>query len=344
MEVNNIILRFIGTENCMISPINNGLINTTYLIENNENQEKFILQKINTQVFKNPERIIHNHLTINKILQENNYPLHITEPVSSSFKEFLVKDIEGQQWRMTGYIDNSVTFLTVPSAETAFKAAQAVSSFLSIINTETLPAIEDPLPGFINFEKRIIDYKNTLEHAASDLKDKAHSEILQMNQLLDLPDRWISMVRNNQLPKRIIHADTKISNILFNQDHHPIAIIDLDTLMVSTILYDFGNMIQSYTNITNEDDGKAVNNFNSEIFKAVKEGFLYHLKDQLTAEELENLDYAAQVVIYIQAVRFLTDYLDGSIYYSTAYPEHNLDRTKNQLELLKGLRRYLGVN
>jgi len=112
--------------------------------------------------------------------------------------------------------------------------------------------------------------------------------------------------------------------------------------MISTVLYDFGTMIQSYTNTTNEDDGSAQNNFNPEMYKVVKEGFLFYLKEKLTLEESDNLDYAAQVAIYIQELRFLTDYLNGSIYYSTKYPEHNLDRTKNQLELLKGLRAYLG--
>ncbi|WP_449397500.1 phosphotransferase [Chryseobacterium wanjuense] len=147
--------------------------------------------------------------------------------------------------------------------------------------------------------------------------------------------------KNGILPSRIIHADAKISNILFNKEYHPIAVIDLDTVMISSILYDFGTMIQSYTNNTEEDDGKAENNFNPEIYTAVKKGFLFYLNEKLTPEELENLDYAAQVAIYIQAIRFLTDYLDGSKYYSIKYPEHNLDRTKNQIELLKGLREYL---
>lgn len=344
MELNSIILKFIGTEDCNVSPINNGLINTTYLVENNQTQEKYILQKINTQVFKNPENIINNHLTINKILHENNYQLHITQPISSSLKEFLVADENGHKWRMTGFIDNSVTFLTVPSAETAFKAAKAISYFLTIINTGTLPFIEDPLPDFLNFEKRLTDYKISLEGGDSFFKENAQPEIELMNQLFELPQQWVNMQNSGQLPKRIIHADAKISNILFDHNHDPMAVIDLDTIMLSTILYDFGTMIQSYTNTTNEDDGKALNNFNPEIFKSVKDGFLFHLKDQLTSEELENLDYAAQVAIYIQGLRFLTDYLNGSTYYSIKYPEHNLDRTKNQLELLKGLRSYLDVN
>ncbi|OCA78270.1 serine kinase [Chryseobacterium contaminans] len=340
--IKDIVAQFISTENYSLSPITDGLINTTYLLEDKDQQKKFILQKINHHVFKQPEVIVNNHLMINELLRSNDYQFQIIEPIPSLSNTFLVKDANDEPWRMLSFVENSITFLTVPSLQTAFKAAKTFSYFLSIVNTEEPPAIEDTLPDFLNFEKRIADYKKALENAALHLKENAKTEIEITNQLISLLDQWIEMEKNNQIPKRIIHADVKISNILFDQNHQPLAVIDLDTMMISTILYDFGTMIQSYTNTTNEDDGSAENNFNREMYEVVKEGFLFYLKEKLTPEESAQLDYAAQVAIYIQEVRFLTDYLNGSIYYSTKYPEHNLDRTKNQLELLKGLRTYLG--
>jgi thiamine kinase-like enzyme len=342
MELNDIVIQFIGTDHYDLTPITDGLINTTYLLENKDQGKKFILQKINNHVFKRPEVIVNNHLMINEILRSNNYQFQIIEPIPSLTGKLLVKDTNDDPWRMLSFVENSVSFLTVPSLQTAFEAAKTFSYFLTTVNTEKLPAIEDTLPDFLNFEKRVADYKNALKDAAPQLKENAKAEIEITNQLLSLPDQWIEMEKNNQIPKRIIHADVKISNILFDQNHKPLAVIDLDTMMISTILYDFGTMIQSYTNTTHEDDGNARNNFNPEMYKAVKEGFLFYLKEKLTPEESDNLDYAAQVAIYIQELRFLTDYLNGSTYYSTKYPEHNLDRTKNQLELLKGLREYLG--
>ncbi|SDJ13609.1 phosphotransferase enzyme family protein [Chryseobacterium jejuense] len=341
MELNDIVIEFIGTENYKLSPITDGLINTTYLLEDKDRKKKFILQKINHHVFRQPEVIVNNHLMINELLRSNNYQFQIIEPIPSLSNTLLVKDANDEPWRMLSFVENSTTFLTAPSLQTAFEAAKAFSYFLSIVNTEKLPVIEDTLPNFLNFEKRIADYKEALENAAPHLKENAKAEIEITNQLISLPDQWIAMEKSNQIPKRIIHADVKISNILFDQNHKPLAVIDLDTMMISTILYDFGTMIQSYTNRTHEDDGSANNNFNAEMYKVVKEGFLFYLKEKLTPEESAYLDYAAQVAIYIQEVRFLTDYLNGSIYYSTKYPEHNLDRTKNQLELLKGLRAYL---
>lgn len=342
MELNDIVIQFIGTENYSLSPITDGLINTTYLLEDKNQQKKFILQKINQAVFKEPEVIVNNHLMINELLRSNNYQFQIIEPIPSLSNALLVKDTNGAPWRMLSFVENSTTFLTAPSLQTAFEAAKTFGYFLNIVNTEKLPAIEDTLPNFLNFEKRIADYKKALENATPHLKENAKVEIEITNQLISLPDQWRKMEKNNQIPKRIIHADVKISNILFDQHHQPLAVIDLDTMMISTILYDFGTMIQSYTNRTHEDDGSAKNNFNPEMYEVVKEGFLFYLKEKLTPEESSHLDYAAQVAIYIQEVRFLTDYLNGSVYYSTKYPEHNLDRTKNQLELLKGLRAYLG--
>lgn len=341
MEINEIVTQFINTDHYTLSPINDGLINTTYLLEDLDQQKKFILQKINHHVFRQPEIIINNQVMINELLRSNDYQFQIIEPVPSLTHELLVKDTNGEPWRMLNFVENSVTFLAAPSLQTAFEAAKAFGYFLKTINTEILPAIEDPIPDFLNFEKRITDYKNSLKNAAPHLRENAKTEIEMTNQLLSLPDEWIEMEKRNQLPERIIHADVKISNILFDQDHSPLAVIDLDTIMISTILYDFGTMAQSYTNMAHEDDGSARNNFNAEMYEAVKKGFLFHLKEKLTPKEYDSLDYAAQVAIYIQELRFLTDYLNGSTYYSITHPEHNLDRTRNQLELLKGLRAYL---
>ncbi|UZT99303.1 aminoglycoside phosphotransferase family protein [Chryseobacterium fluminis] len=342
MELDLIVRKFIGIDCYDIQPITNGLVNSTYLLENYDQDKKYILQKINNQVFKNPDSLITNHLLINAQLQSHHYELIIIDPVPAYNQQLLVYDKSGQPWRMQHYIESSTTFLKVPSKETAYEAAKAFGHFLDIVNTGDGPEIADPLPDFTNFEKRISDYKRALRDADPDLIEKAKAEIELTNHLLLLPNRWIELIKNKWLPERIIHADAKISNILFDENAEALAVIDMDTVMVSTILYDFGTMIQSYTNSTHEDDGNATDNFNAEMY-AVKEGFLFHLKERLTPEESENLDYAAQVVIYIQEVRFLTDHLNGNKYYAVKYDDHNLDRTKNQLRLLEGLRKYLKV-
>jgi thiamine kinase-like enzyme len=344
MELKQIVTGFTRTENCRITPITNGLINTTYLVEDDNVNEKFILQKINSQVFQRPEVIMHNHILINEMLENGNYPLMLVEPKPTVSGSFIMNDEDGNSWRMLSFIEDTKTFFKIPDIKTAYESAKAVGCFLNTINPEHFPDIQIPIPDFINFEKRILDYQTSLQHANEDLLRNAASEIEMMNELLFLPKKWIEMEKEGQLPKRIIHGDPNVRNILFDQNSRPLAVIDLDTVTVSTILYDFGDIARSYTNTLDEDNGNADNNFNQHIYRTVKDGFLLSLKGKLTFEELENLDYAAQTVIYIQAVRFLTDYLNGNVYYATKYIDHNLDRTRNQLELLKGLRRYLRVD
>ncbi|MDR6546184.1 thiamine kinase-like enzyme [Chryseobacterium rhizosphaerae] len=341
MELNSIVNQFIGTNNYNISPITDGLINTTYLLEDKDQQKKFILQKINHAVFKQPEIIINNHIIVNQRLENGNYPLQLIKPIPSLAGSFIVYDDHMDSWRLSSFIENAQTLFKIHDQASAYESAKAIGCFLNAINTGDIPDIQAPIPDFINFEKRITDYRNSLQAANVALIEKASPEIEEVNDLLFLPQHWIEMERNNALPRRIIHGDPNVRNILFNTDFSPLAVIDLDTIMISTLLYDFGDIARSYINTTNEDDGSALKNFSPSIYRAVKDGFLLHLKEKLVFKELEHLDYAAQVVIYIQAVRFLTDYLNGSTYYAIQYPEHNLNRTRNQLKLLKGLRRYL---
>lgn len=337
MELKSKVANFLAeTDHLTFEPISNGHINNTFLVKASDGK-KYILQKINTAVFPSPKNIAHNHLEVNKILEGKGYQRHLLKPVIGRNANYL--DAEEQQWRLVEFIEDSHTHLKVPNPQTAYKAAEAFSEFYALVNSGEA-SILDPLPGFINFEKRIADYRAVLETAPADLKNTAAAEIAFVNEHLDLPTQWIESDKQGLLPKRVIHADPKISNTLFGSDGEVLAVIDLDTVMYGTLLYDFGDMIRSYTNTADEDDAKVLNNFSAEIYSEVKRGFLSHLDGVLTDNEKSLLDYASAVVIYIQAVRFLADYLGGSTYYSIKYPEHNLDRTKNQINLLKGLMRY----
>lgn len=337
MEPKIVVAHFLDSKEILaLTPIENGLINHTYLVETTSG--KFILQKINIQVFKNPKGIQSNHLKINEVLEQSNYSKKTVKLIPTLSNDLLFEQ-NGEAWRMLEYIDDSVTFLKPSSTEIAFEATKCLSEFYNIINQEPI-ILEETLPDFINFEKRIIDFKTSLIQE-TERKKIAENEINFILDHLYLSEKWIELQKQKSLPIRVIHADPKISNVLFNKENKAIAVIDLDTMMNATILYDFGDMIRSYTNISDEDDGSAKDNFNPQNYAAVKEGFLFYLKDHLTKVELENLDYAAQLIIYIQAIRFLTDYLNGDIYYSVKYDLQNLDRTKNQINLLKGLMNFL---
>ena len=342
MELDSIIQKFILDETYQYAAIDNGLINHTFEVKGDSDDNRYILQKINTNVFPFPNNINDNHLYINTLLEKSSYSRKIVHLVPTLDGKYGYIDDQGEFWRMLSFIEDSVTYLKVPEPKIAHEAAQCLSEFYSILNAEKGIVLKETLPGFINFKKRIDDYQIALNNASEERRKKAENEIQFINKNISLPDLWISLSETQQLPERVIHADPKISNILFDQTGKAIAVIDLDTMMNATLLYDFGDMIRSYCNNTNEDDASLKDNFNQEIFEAVKAGYLSHLKDLLTPIELENLDYAAQVVIYIQAVRFLTDYLNNDTYYTTKYEDHNLDRTKNQLNLVQNLMNFLG--
>src|SRR5690625_1290347 len=188
---------------------------------------------------------------------------------------------------------------------------------------------------------RLEQYESSLQNSAEDRLKKAKIAITFIEENKTILEDWFALLP--QIPTRIIHADPKISNFLFdNSDADKIiALIDWDTILRGSILYDFGDMVRSYTNLKEEDDPTEGRNFSLENYKALKNGFLYYLEDKLTWKEVINLRLGAEVVIYVQAMRFLTDYLNDDIYYSIQYPKQNLDRTMSQINLLIDLKRKL---
>ncbi|MGX7667983.1 phosphotransferase enzyme family protein [Flavobacterium pedocola] len=326
-------------EAIQISEIGHGLINNTYLISSGNTNKKYILQKINTAVFKDAEALIQNAANVVVALKQSDYPLEVSSLIATKTGELLHYDVDGHPWRMFTYVEKSISLTKADNPVIAFEAARAFSLFYKTKNGNVHKMQLQPvLPDFINFKKRIADYKGALKNASEERKRNAAAVIEFVAEHISLPDRWIALQSANLLPKRIIHADPKISNVLFHEEtHKAIAVIDLDTVMEGTLLYDFGDMIRSYTNITNEDVTSATTTFDPELFVATKKGFLSCLETILEPVEKENLDYAAKVVVFIQAIRFLTDYLKGDTYYHISYENHNLYRTANQINLLKGI-------
>lgn len=308
-----------------------GHINRTYLILNHG--RKFILQKINTKVFKQPEILVQNILNISNHLKSKNYPHQFLKPILFSDGKF----IYDSEWRIFEFIENSQSFEKAKSDNQVFEAAKFLSEFYSYLNDLNLAEIGDSIPGFLDFNLRYRQFETAVKNAEQLRIENSKQEIEFIISNQKILDDWNKI--STEIPTRIIHADPKISNFLFdkNSDEKIIALIDWDTFMCGPILYDFGDMARSYTNLKNEDDPSEGEIFSQKNYDALKRGFLFYLKNQLTQTEIENLDTAAKTVIYIQAVRFLTDYLNGDIYYHIDFPEQNLNRTKNQINLLKGL-------
>lgn len=320
-----------------IEPILGGLINTTFSvqIQNAQQCKNYILQQINTLVFQNPKTIQANITAVSNYLKSKKYPYPVLE-LCHTLEGETETVYDGGTWRLFKQIENSYTINVVQNPEQAYAVGAFFGHFHTSLNGIELRQIQAVLPHFLDTKSRLDAFQLALQSANSARLIEADESIQWIVQHLDLPQKWIQLQEQKELPVRLIHADPKISNVLFDTlTHQPKAIIDWDTLMLGTILYDYGDMIRSYTNTKPEDDPDPEGVFNADLYCALTDGFLSETRNFLAKVELENLSYAPQVIVYIQALRFLTDFLNGDVYYQCSYPEQNLNRTKNQINLLK---------
>lgn len=326
-------------EDLVVKPITQGLINQTYEITLGVN--RFILQQINTSVFEHPEYIISNMLAVSNHLQMKDYPkgiLRVLPNLNCNFLTFVNEEI----WRMTNFIPNSICLQQVSVKEQAYNAAQALGQFHRYLNDFDATRIKPSIEGFLDYQKRIDDYKTALVNGNKPRIEKAQDQLQYINAHLHFIEKYLSV----NFPQRIVHADAKISNFLFDAENSTdvTAVIDWDTLIQGNILCDFGDMVRTYANLKVEDDPDPENNFSIDYYHAVKDGFTGELQSILSEEEIELIDLTAFVVILIQAIRFVTDYLTNDTYYQVDYDEQNLNRTINQMNLLKSMQAQLCIN
>ncbi|MEO6760725.1 MAG: aminoglycoside phosphotransferase family protein [Saprospiraceae bacterium] len=322
-------------------PVETGLINTTYKVEigtGANTAATYILQKINPAVFKEPEAIMRSMDLIAQHLIRVGYSDQVLSPIRNRNAALLSYDADGNAWRLLPYISDSLSVSKISNPEQAFEAAKTFSRFYACLWEMELSEIRPAIPGFLDFSSRISAFQQALVQADAARKQTAAGEIAFVLEHLALPEKFIELQKAGNLPLRLIHGDPKIDNLLFDRTGmHGVCVIDLDTVMPGPLLYDFGDMIRSYTNNRAEDDPAASSIFNPTYYEAVRQGFLFYLGDKLSPIEAENLDYSARVVVFIQALRFLTDYLNADIYYKTTYPVQNLQRSRNQVNLLRAL-------
>lgn len=322
--------------------IGQGNINQTYKVNTynipKKQAESYILQHINKNIFRKPDVLTQNMLQVYKNLKTSAYPYHSIKPLRSKLGRFVCYDEHGRPWRLMPFIDNSICYSRILNPEMAYNAAACFSQFYAALWDNPLHDFTPSLPDFLNFEKRIKDFKKAVSAAGNLQKTQAKEEIRFLQQNLGLLNRWIILHETNQFPKHLIHGDPKISNVLFDtESKNAMAIIDLDTMMPGSVLYDFGDMVRSYCQNYADDDPNEKSALNHEIYRQVRDGFLSALEPKLELIELENMTYAAQCVVYIQSIRFLTDFLKGNVYYKVQHELQNLHRAQNQINLLKEL-------
>lgn len=324
--------RFIGT-----TPIGNGNINDTYRIdfEIGGEQKTALLQRLNHRVFQQPEYVMDNTLRICRHLAAQDYPYQIAMPVPALDGNFLCQDEAGNYWRVFPFFKNSFSPEAVSDPLTAYEAARAYGSFARALRNFPADTLAETIPGFHDTDQRWAYFLKILEENPAQRAAACQPEIEAVFSAKPVFDKISLLKKSGELPLRVAHNDTKAGNVLFDlSSQKALAVIDLDTVMPGTLLSDFGDMVRTFAPDCSEDAATPPT-LRVDVLNALKRGFVEKTANFLAKAEAENLMLGAAWIIGEQALRFLTDWLEGDVYYKTASPNHNLIRARNQLALLR---------
>ena len=326
-----------------IKPLGSGLINDTYKVTTAEaGAPDYVLQRINHAIFQNVEMLQSNieALTrhIRKKLEEKreaDVERKVLHFIPTAERKTYWYDGENY-WRIMTFIPRAKTYETV-NPEYSYYAGAAFGNFQAML-ADIPDTLGETIPDFHNMEFRLKQLRDAVAADAAGRVQEVQYFLDEIEKRADEMCKAERLYREGKLPKRVCHCDTKVNNMMFDEDGTVLCVIDLDTVMPSFIFSDYGDFLRSGANTGLEDDKNLDNvNFNMEIFQAFTKGYLESGKSFLLPIEIENLPYAAALFPYMQCVRFLADYINGDTYYKIQYPEHNLVRTKAQFKLLQSV-------
>lgn len=340
-EIQAIIANFYGINITSGEPITTGLINRTWKIL--ASNDAYILQQINNQIFKQPEYIDANLKKINAYLQENKPGYLFTAPIAGLDGNSLV-NIGDDFFRLFNFIPATHTIDVVQTLDQAYEAANQFGQFTATLKDFNCKQLHYTIPNFHNLSFRYQQFQEALKSGDSQRRAKCMAEIKEIQNEVNTVKHYEQLVQLQQLKLRTTHHDTKISNVLFNKHGKGICVIDLDTVMPGYFLSDVGDMIRTFTCPVSEEEKDPNKIFvRKDFLNAIKEGYFNCMKDDLSNIEKTQFYFAGEFMIYMQALRFITDYLTNDIYYKANYESHNLVRTRNQLRLLREFRKTIAA-
>ncbi len=322
-----------------IKPLGEGFINDTFIVKTEGDAPDYILQRKNHVVFPDVPGMMDNIKAVTEHIKKKvQDPLRETLTVIPAKDGRLYVEEDGNWWAVCLFIKGTKSFDRADSPELAYQGGLGAGRFQALLADFDQP-LNETIKGFHNIRWRFQQWDETIAaDPAGRVKGLAEEISWIESRRKEMLDFW-SLVEDGTIPSHVSHNDTKISNILFNEtDGSMLCMIDLDTVMRSTSLNDFGDAIRSYTNTGAEDDRNLDNvSMDINMFKAYAEGYLAEQKATIAQSELDWLAFSARYITFEQVLRFLMDYIDGDRYYKTAYPEHNLVRTKAQYKLLQSI-------
>lgn len=343
--VREILSRFtLSGEFVSFEPIGCGHINDTLCVtlKEQDGEVRYILQRINTHVFTKPAELMENVANVTsylaRILRENG-----ADPARGTLTVFPTKDGKlfyrtdaGDCWRVYNYVENTYTLQAIRDPQDFQKSGEAFGIFQKLLADYPSDTLYETIPHFHDTAARFENFKKALR---ADAVGRAHTVQPEIDFVLQREADThvlVDLLQKGELPLRVTHNDTKLNNILFDNDtKEGICVVDLDTVMPGLSLYDFGDSIRFGASTAAEDEQDLSKvHFSMELFRAYTRGYLGAAGDSLTATEIAYLPFSAKLMTLECGMRFLTDYLEGDGYFRISYPEHNLVRCRTQFALV----------
>jgi len=330
MAIAKVITDFLGTVAVHeIVVLQSGLINTTYKVSTSRGD--FVLQKMNQTVFPKIHALLNNKIKITKYLQQVNFP---TVTFLSTQEGFFYTQKGEDIWQLSNYLPSTVKE-KIESPIMAEKAGIYLAQFHKALLDFPISELEYTLPDFHNTPKRYYDFNNKILSASKERLFNASEEIEKLNYYYAKVAPVALAIQEGIIPLRVVHNDTKISNMLFDMKGNIICIIDYDTIMPGSILHDVGDALRTGANTATEEEIDLTKvNFDAKIYESFMKGYTEEAVSFMTDKEAEAIHLSLPLLLFEQACRFLTDYLDNDRYYATSYEQQNLSRTKTQIHLL----------
>ena len=335
-NLNNVIKSFkLNSELKNASPLGNGHINSTFLCVL-EDDKKYVLQKINNYVFKDVDLLMNNYYKVTEFLFKNNIEtIHLIK--SKDNKPYA--KIGNDYYRLYEYIDNAIWYEEIKDLDSVYKAAKAFGAFHKMLKGFNAKELGEVIPNFHNTHQRYINLLNAIKEDRLGRVKNCLPEIDLIKSFEQDYSVVSSAINSNLIPLAVTHNDPKINNVLFDKESGEFrAVIDLDTIMPGSYLYDYGDALRSLFTGDNEDSedlSKLVVNF--DVFETYAKGYLSEMKGILTSREIELLPFSAFLLTIECGIRFLEDYIRGDVYFRIKKPNHNLIRARTQLTLAKNI-------
>lgn len=354
MSAVELVMKHFQVEGDFVSatPFGSGHINETKLVvtrESDGTEHQYVLQRINSNVFKNPAQLMENYVAVTSFIRKKieaagGDPLReVINAIPTKDGASFVKDEDGQYWRLLVYITDSVSYDKVERPEQFYDSAVAFGNFQYMLRDYPAETLHETIVNFHNTPDRYRQLMEAVENNAAGRLSEVGAEVEFAKARYDFACTLERAHAEGKLPLRVTHNDTKLNNILFDKDSGlSLCVVDLGTIMPGYSVNDFGDSIRfgATTALEDEADLSKVN-FDISLYELYVKGFIEGAKGGLTEGELEMLPIGAMMMTFECGMRFLADYLNGDTYFKVHRPGHNLDRARNQFKLVSDMEKCL---